>query len=147
MRASETDFGVLPIPKWEESQSRYYSVVSIYTSSLMSVPIVTQDLERTGILLEALAAESKYTLMPAYYEVALKTKYARDDESAEMLDIIINNRIYDLGEMLNPGGLRDFVLDLSMKKTFTFTSTYAKVERSAKKALDKLVDSIEKLPE
>ena len=34
--SSETDFGVLPIPKWEESHERYYSVVSIYTSSLLS---------------------------------------------------------------------------------------------------------------
>jgi len=147
MRASETDFGVLPIPKWEETQDRYYSIVSIYISSLTSVPISTQDVERTGILLEALAAESKYTLIPAYYEVALKTKYARDDESAEMLDIIINNRIYDLGEMLNPGGLRDFVLNLSMQKTFTFTSNYKKLEKASVKALDKLLDMIDDLPQ
>lgn len=147
MRASETDFGVLPIPKWDEAQDRYYSIVSVYTSSLMSVPSITQDLERTGILLEALAAESKYTLMPAYYDVALKTKYSRDDESSEMLDIIIGNRIFDLGELLNPGGMRELILNISMQKTFKFTSNYAKMEKSAVKAIDKLLTALDKLPD
>jgi hypothetical protein len=147
MRASETDFGILPIPKWDEAQERHYSVVSVYTSSLMSVPSITQDFERTGILLEALAAESKYTLMPAYYDVALKTKFTRDEESSAMLDIIINNRIFDLGDLLNPGGMREQILQINMVKTFKFASTYTKAEKAAVKALDKLIDQIEKLPD
>jgi hypothetical protein len=147
MRSSETDFGILPIPKYTEDQEHYNCEVSVYTSSLMSVPVVTKDFERTGILLEALAAESKYTLMYAYYDVALKTKYSRDDESSAMLDIIIGNRVFDVGDILNPGGLRDLILNMSTQKTFNFTSMYAKLEKSANKALTKLVDKIEALPE
>ena len=113
MRASETEFGILPIPKYTEDQDNYHCVVSVHTCSLMGVPEVTGNPERTGILLEALAAESKYTLMYAYYDVALKSKYSRDDESSEMLDIIFANRVFDLGELINPGGLRDLILYMS----------------------------------
>ncbi len=147
MRASETEFGILPIPKYNEEQNRYYCVVSVYTSSLMSVPSNVRDPERTGILLEALATESKYTLMHAYYDVALKSKYSRDEESSAMLDIIIGNRVFDVGDVLNPGGLRDFVLGMSLQKSNTFVSSYKKLEKAAEKSLNTLITKIEKLPE
>ena len=50
-----------------------------------------------GALMEALASESYKTVMPAYYEVALKTKYVSDDESAKMLDKVIDNLYLDAG--------------------------------------------------
>jgi len=136
----------LPIPKYTEDQDSYHCVVSVHTCSLMGVPVVTSNPERTGILLEALAAESKYTLMYAYYDVALKSKYSRDDESSEMLDIIFANRVFDLGELLNPGGLRDLILFMSDKKSYDIASAYAKLEKTAIKQLDKTVSQVEKLP-
>ena len=46
-----------------------------------------------------MTAESKYTLIPAYYDIALKTKFARNDESGKMLDLIFANRMYDIGHI------------------------------------------------
>ena len=34
---------------------------------------------------------------PAYYDVALSGKFTRDEESAEMLEIIRRHRVYDFG--------------------------------------------------
>jgi hypothetical protein len=65
MRATETDFGILPIPKYSTEQENYLNMVSIHTSGLMTIPKTATDIERTGIVLEALAAESKYSLIPA----------------------------------------------------------------------------------
>ena len=59
---------------------------------ILAVPITATNLERTGIITEALSAESYKRVIPAYYETALKTKYARDDESVQMLDMIANSR-------------------------------------------------------
>ena len=55
-------------------------------------------------MVEALAAESMYTLTPAYYDIALERKYMRDEESREMLDIILSSRIVDLDIIFNWGG-------------------------------------------
>lgn len=146
MRASETDFGILPIPKYTEDQNGYSCIVSVHTSSLLSVPATVSNPERTGILLEALAAESKYTLQEAYYDVALKTKFARDDESSEMLDLIFDNRVFELGDLINPGGIRDLVLTAAANRSGSIASLYAKMEKPASRELQRVIDTILDLP-
>ncbi|MHB1151157.1 MAG: hypothetical protein ACYCWE_02030 [Eubacteriales bacterium] len=104
MRASETDFGILPTPKYKETQDNYYNLVNIHTAGLMSVPISAGDLERTSVILESMAFESSSTVQPAYKDVALKGKYIRDEESLEILDIIFANRVFDIGILYGFGG-------------------------------------------
>ena len=106
-REMEADFGILPTPKYEESQEEYHNVVSTWGANFFAVPKTAEDLERTGIILEALSAESMYTLTPAYYDVTLKTKAARDEESSAMLDIIFASRVFELGNFYGWGGIFD----------------------------------------
>ena len=101
MRETDTDFGILPPPKADENQADYISFADSWCMNLMLVPVTNTNLERTGAILEAMGAESKYGLLPAYYEKKLLGKYARDDDSEEMLDIIIKNKIVSLDEMFN----------------------------------------------
>ena len=93
LREMETDFGILPHPMLDENQDVPRSAVS--GTNFMAVPSTTIDLERTGVILEALSAYSRQMVMPVYYDVMLSTVIARDDESGEMLDIIFANRVYD----------------------------------------------------
>jgi len=58
-------------------------------------------------MLEALQSESAKTVRPAYYDIALKTKYTRDDDSVEMLDLIFNTRVVDIGDTTLCGEIRD----------------------------------------
>ena len=96
LRAMDTDFGLLPFPKLNEQQEHHISAVG--PPHVMTIPITTQDLERTGIILEALNAESRLTTLDVYYDTMLVNQLMnRDEESAEMLDIIFANRVYDLG--------------------------------------------------
>jgi len=96
-RDLEFDFGIVPLPKFSEQQDRYY-VYAYPFFPFLSIPttITGEDLEMTGAALEALAAESYKTLTPAFYDIALENKFTRDEESYEMLDIILRSRIYDL---------------------------------------------------
>ncbi|MCI8388005.1 MAG: hypothetical protein HFE63_06010 [Clostridiales bacterium] len=96
LREMKSDYGILPYPKWDEAQDRYYTMVD-GSHGILAVPITVRDTERVGIITEALCAESYKKLIPAYYETALKTKYTRDDESVEMLDKIVESRVFDLG--------------------------------------------------
>ena len=141
MRASETEFGILPIPKFDETQDRYYSMVSIHTSGLMTVPKTATDTARTGFIVEALAAESKYTLIPAYIDKALKGKYVRDDQSEAMLDLIFSTRTYDLGDVFGFGALASDMYNITPSAVATF---YTKHEKLAQKAIDKFITNIEK---
>lgn len=130
-RDMETDFGILPYPKLEETQDRYYANVHAYGSSFVCVPVTCPDTERTGIILEAFASESYYTLRPAYYETTLVGKYIRDDESVAMLDIILANRVYDLGLYYQLGTYNERMMDLLRQRKGDFVSVYAKHESSA----------------
>jgi len=95
MRAMDTDFGIVPFPKADESQERYIS--ALVNPWPKFVPSHAQNPERTSIIWEAIAAESRSTIVPAFKEMSLKTKFARDDESSEMIDLIFNNVFIDPG--------------------------------------------------
>jgi len=102
-RGMEANFGILPMPKADDSQEGYRSAVNPYTGVLLGVPKSAEDLERVSIILEALSAESLYTLQPAYYDVTLQRKLVRDDASRAMLDIIFANKVYDIGAVYSFG--------------------------------------------
>ncbi len=130
-RDMKTDFGILPLPKLDEEQERYYSTVGSWHSVFLCAPAVQADAERTGIILEALAAESYNTVTPAYYEKTLIGKYIRDDESEEMLDIILSSHVYDLGWFYQIGKYCDEVLYMWMEKDEDLTSRYEKHKKAA----------------
>jgi len=93
-REMESDFGMIPYPKWDENQDEYHTYYADGCSSFV-IPVTVPDLEFVGIVTELMAAKSYEMIRPAVYDVALKTKIARDDESAEMLDIILDSMIFE----------------------------------------------------
>lgn len=138
-RDMDIDFGVIPWPKYDESIDKYYGKVDA-SCSLFVVPVVAGDPARTSIILEALALKGYKSVIPTYYDVALTAKYARDNESADMLDIIRQGKIYDLGYYCNAvGDLSSTGYNLAKMSSPDFASFYAKNEKAATKALDKLV--------
>lgn len=139
LRTMTVDFGILPIPKLDENQERYYHSVNPYVGATVVIPKCCPDLERAGIFIEAISAESKYTLQPTYYEIMLTTKLTRDNESAEMLDIIFNSRIYDNGEIYDFGGIGADLIYMTMTYNRDMASTFAKKEKSIQTAIDKVI--------
>jgi hypothetical protein len=98
------EFGILPLPKYNEEQANYISS-SHPTSHLLAMPITVSDTERTGLITEALASYSTGTLTDAYYEKVVKYKLTRDEESIAMLDIILANCTIDICTGLDIGGV------------------------------------------
>ena len=135
-RAMETNFGILPLPKYDESQKEYNSMVSIGCANSIAIP-TTANAERCGAVIEALSAESYYTLTPAYYDIVLKTKNARDDASSEMLDIIFDNRIFDIAYMFDWGGIIGSINGLTTdgKISSTIDSKLKAAEKELEKTL------------
>ena len=137
MRAMETDFGIIPYPKLNESQQNYVSRIEYYFT--IQVPIINQNVERAGIMLEALNAYSAKTIIPAFYEVALKTKHARDNESAEMLDLIINTLVIDIGDTTLCGEIRDgFMASMFERNNRNLVSQIERTERIIQRFIDRI---------
>ncbi|MBE6709996.1 MAG: hypothetical protein E7579_02645 [Ruminococcaceae bacterium] len=94
LRDMEADYGILPMPKYDETQEKYISQLGTSTSALF-VPLTTKNLDLTSKVMETLAYYSYSYVSPKYYEVALKTKYASDEDMHEMLDIIRQGATFD----------------------------------------------------
>ena len=105
LRSMETDFGIIPYPKFDEEQERYYSRVSYYNAPI--VPVTNQNAEFTGALLEYFNYASSLTVIPAYRDTVLYGKVIRDEESSDMLDIIFDARVVDIGDTTLCGEIRD----------------------------------------
>jgi hypothetical protein len=139
LRGMETDFGIIPLPKLDSAQPNYITQNNPHTGAGIAIPVTASDLERTGMILEDLSAESRYTLQPAYYEINLRGKYARDDESQEMLDIILNNTAHDIGNVYDFGGFsssafwrygRDMVIEWASRFERVFERMEMDIERT-----------------
>lgn len=139
LRNMDSDFGILPIPKYDGAQTEYYHYVHPWSASTVSVPSVNGNISFTGFILEAMAAKSMYTLTPAYYEITLTNKVMRDTDSEEMLDIILGSLAYDFGAVFNWGGTTDIFAQLTNQKSYEYASAYAKKAAAAQTALDKTV--------
>ena len=144
-RNFETDFGILPTPKYEESQTNYVNTVSVWMASGFGLPanLSGEELDRNAIITEALTAESLYTLTPAYYDIQLKNKLTRDDESAEMLDIIFANRTYSTIHLYDWGGLITTIQSQLTANNRNFVSSLDKIENRIIKDIDKTISAYE----
>jgi len=147
LRGMETDFGIIPHPKFNEAQDKYYARIEGGVSFIVPVTADNESLERTSVILEAMACESLNSVIPAYYDIALKTKNARDEESEEMIDIIFANRVLDFGDAIWYDDIRNGVMrDLYVKNNRNLASKLESMERVIKKRSDELVAAFEKLP-
>ena len=140
-RDSETDFGIIPAPKYNEEQEQYYSTYSPENMTAYSIPVTVADIARTGDILEAMAAFSAYTLTPAYYDKTLMGKSVRDAESEPMIELILNSRNFDLGSIFDWGGTASAVR--SMSDPNTVASTLKKLDKAAEKTMTRFLDSLE----
>ena len=144
-RDSETDFGILPFPKYSADQENYGHLVSAYHCQFLCVPYYVDNAERTSGLLEELAYMGKTDLTPAYYQQTLVGQYVRDDESVEMLDIIFSSAMYDIGIYYKIGGLSSSVMTMAKTKQNTFASIYDAARQSAENDIKQINDTFREL--
>jgi hypothetical protein len=142
-RPMEDDFGIIPMPKYDEAQERYYAYVIPYDIFSSAVPVTAEDPSVSGSVLQVLAILSAYYITPAYYDITITGKGLRDEESADMLDIILASTVYDLARMYDWGGLASGITG-NIGAGREFSSFFAKREKAANSALMKTLEAFEK---
>lgn len=142
LRDTEFDYGVLPLFKWDENQANYSSAYLPYPNA---IPGTVQDPERSAIVLSALASTGYKDVYPVYYDNALKSKLVRDEDSAEMIDVIVSNVIVDGSLMYADAGTGIYFFHFYMTSGKEFASYYAS-QSSAMQAMveeqSKLLDKV-----
>lgn len=145
-RSSDTEFGVLPVPKYDKAQE-YYRTWTYPGGSALSVSSAIKDPETIGQIVEVYAILSHQYVKPAFYDITLTTKTVKDAESEKMLDLIFQNRIYDMALYYQTtfGKYFDLFKQASYENKDTFQSGYKGVSKSFNRNLSKFQDKLDKL--
>ncbi len=94
MREMEADFGIVPPPKLNEEQERHYSI--IINPFMEMIPVTAEDVDRTAHIMNAFNAASHDTVVPAYVDITLSGKVARDTDTVRMLNLVFEELAYNL---------------------------------------------------
>ena len=140
-RDIELDFGILPIPKFDEAQAEYGTIVNLSTP-FISVPATVSKPDTVGFILEALAAASG-DVTETYYSVCMESKYTRDEESYEMIDLARQKLTYDMGFVYNWGGLSASITSGIMTSGSTYASLVASYETAANEAMKLYLEKLQ----
>ena len=87
-REMEDDFYIVPVPMGDAYFCEDYRSTCGTGNNIIGLPHTSLYLEEAALVLEALAAESYRDVSPRYYDVLIKDRYTRDDDSKEMIDMI-----------------------------------------------------------
>ena len=138
-RDMESDFMILPLPKYDDNQSSYYSYVNTWANAFVGLPKNGKN-DRAAIILESMAYLSRENLRPLVYDMAFKNKGARNEKDAEMLDVIFDTLTLDFNFSENFGGSLDALQKVIFGKS-EFASEWAKIKDKTNEAIKTFSDS------
>lgn len=138
-------YGIVPMPMLSTEQENYITTVQAGMHTYC-IPVDVKDKEAAAIITEALAAESYRSLVPAYYEVVLKTRYSKDAETSQMLDIMYETVNFEFAYIWkNNITYSSSVTAMAQKNANAFATQYKGLSKAAESQLNKLTDAINKL--
>ncbi|MBO5275296.1 MAG: hypothetical protein J6I45_11845, partial [Clostridia bacterium] len=146
LREMDTDFGIIPYPKYDDSQENYITHAGDILS-VFAIPASVTEPKFCGAIMEAMGAESKSTVIPAFYEISLKGKVTRDNESEEMIDIIRDTVLFDFGfvHSVPMGGIYQIFGDQLVAGTSNLASSYEKQAKAYNKKFEKVLEAYTKI--
>ena len=140
LRDMEDDYGILPMPKYDEKQESYISALNPWVSGFVAIPM-NADVDKSAFLMEAMGYAGYEMLRPAVYDITLKAKGARDEESERIIDIILETAYLDINYIYNFGGTCDILNDTIMNKK-PLVSAYEKKETAMQKEIAKFIEAM-----
>ena len=146
MRHMEHDAGIIPYPMLLETDKQYNT--SSHDTTEVGVILTTSinDMEFISTVLEVLNRETGKTVMPQYYETALKVKYTDDPQAGAMIDIIHDNfrNVFELAYDYAIGTPMQTAIYGSIGNPGSVASKLAKTQKSCQRKVDKLIKECEK---
>ena len=91
----ELNYGVVPNPKMDSSQDRYYTHIP-NNHAIWYIPSGVKDVDFSSAFIECMASESYRYLEPIYYENCIKLRFAPDERLAEMFDLVRDSISFDM---------------------------------------------------
>ena len=143
LRDMESDFSLLPLPKLNEEQKDYTSVVNGIWCTALSVPVCAREIDRTGIVMDVLGGMSTDTVDASLHKVVLGPKLFREKRTVDMLKYVIASKRYDWAKDI-PWAypIYQILTDQTSSMTFTLASSLQRQIKTIKAQLKGFVKTI-----
>lgn len=147
LRDMEDDFGILPAPKRDEAQDKYYSYTNIGEIATLPRNFDMSRAENVGMILEAMCFNSQENLVPTYKKVVVQTKSTRDDESIEMLDYVFDGISFDYGMVVLANTTANILAQNVLRpKSTTLVSTLTSMKSSLDSQIGSIIEAAKEMP-
>lgn len=140
LRAMDADFGIIPTPLMDDSQSDYSTSIGFTVANCVTIPVDAKSVETSAKVLDTLSADSYFNMNSTFYDMVLGAKLTRDDNSTENLDIILNSCVFDPGCIFEFGKMiNDF---MKAGDPGTVASTIETYRNSVAADIETLVEAV-----
>lgn len=147
----DSEFGIVPLPKYDESQNGYQTLYPAH-NDLLALPRIMSDPQRTFNIIEDINYCSNTILKSAWFDDMLTRKGGLDTESMKTLETLYDNRVYDVGMTFNFGGLGTEAMDVDVGKFYNTREKesnilyhYKKYQNTIQAAINNTYNTISKL--
>lgn len=92
------EFGIVPVPKYDSAQENYSTILG-FPYTLYGISKGSKNDENAAVTLECMASEGYRQVTPVLFEEGMKVKYAHDNKTAQMYDILRETLSFDIGRI------------------------------------------------
>jgi len=138
----EFTYGLVPNAKYDPADEYYTNLGHPFT--LYAISSGAEDADMAGAVLECLASESYRQVTPAVFETAMKIKYAHDEKTSQMYDIIRSTVVFDLGRLYGPT-FQEYTSSVIRQQVIansrSFSSMYRSFEKTILSGINKIMEA------
>ncbi len=92
VKKMKDEYTILPVAKWSEDQTNYYSLISDrFTAMAIPSTVDGDDVHQLGAVMEAIASDRYRTVVPKYMENVLRTRLTSNPDNWEILKNMTEN--------------------------------------------------------
>ena len=141
LRAYDMDYQIVPMPKMDADQTDYYTPASGGYGIVIPNYLSEEDANFSAYMIDTLSATGKQYIATAYYDQILKRKDALSDEdkSVDMLDLIFDNIVYDVGYVYDFSGLRSIHQTLMTTSSTDIVSNLESIRSAVQAKIDEVI--------
>ena len=141
LRQSETEYGIVVVPKYDEAQENYITPVYSATEGFV-IPMNAPDPERTALILETLGALSYQNLVDKHIGTVLHYKVASDPVAIENINMAYATGTIDCAMANNFGTCTNILNNLNVFGNTNITSTFKQIENKLRSDIEQAIDLV-----
>ena len=138
LRDMDATFGVVPLPKLDETQEDYRCDF-VQSCLFYTIPVTNAHLYETAVASDYLSYLGMRDILPIYYENVVEQKGLRNEDSIEMLDIVLSNKTIDIANVFGWGMTLNQTIS---KELFKGSDAIASILEKQKSKIEKSIQDM-----